>query len=71
MRDEGTAYFLTEEDRQLLLKGIAELAASDPELTHKLTHAAYRLQGIVAFEEYHQVAKAKWQSLADIQVKSS
>jgi hypothetical protein len=58
-----TDYALTEEDRQLLLCAAGELAAARPDLTHKLTHIAYRLQGITQFEEFHERAKRQWISV--------
>lgn len=46
-----------EEDRQLILQAIAELAVNRPDMRHKLTHVAYRLQGITTFEDYMRDAE--------------
>lgn len=44
-------------DRQLILCAIAEQAIHRPDMRHRLTQLAYRLQGIVAFEEYMKIAE--------------
>lgn len=53
-------YELTEDDRQLILCSLGELAAARDDLVVRLSHIAYRLKGKPQFDEFHQRAKAQW-----------
>ena len=56
-------YELTEEDRQLILCALGELAAARNDFLVRAAQAAYRLKGKPQFDEYHKIARRQWISV--------